>query len=212
MRRIRKAPGNLPRWLTRLQDGRSPWIPTTLAPPMRFWRAGGFWGPVRDYLILFGAADLSSTRLTHVGPVALWPCTIASALNRDIYVASNGANYRANCGLLTRSCGPVRPAYPADCPNIRSSGRRHGFVTPARRTPQDGHLATLVLSMYKTRLLSTGFRRLRQEFGNFFVVRHSSPGELAGGQRRTPLPVAQNSAEREQGGPRPVAKWQTCLS
>jgi hypothetical protein len=29
----------------------------------------------KDYLILFGAADL----LTHVGPVAPWPCIIASA-------------------------------------------------------------------------------------------------------------------------------------
>jgi hypothetical protein len=64
---------------------------------------------------------------------------------------------------------------------------------------QDGHMAMLMLSMQKARSRSIGFRRLRQEFGNSFVVRHSSSGELAGGQRRTPLPVPQNSAEREQG-------------
>src|SRR5437660_1473540 len=63
--------------------------------------------------------------------------------------------------------------------------------------PRWPRLAILVRPMQKARLPSRGFRSFRQEFGNFFQVRHSSPTPLAGEQRRKPAdtpPASKNVA------------------
>ena len=69
---------------------------------------------------------------------------------------------------------------------------------------EDGHpLAILMLAMHKARLPSRGFRRLRQELGNFFQLRHSPPGQLAGELRRTRADGARPPGSKK------VANWQT---
>ena len=59
-----------------------------------------------------------------------------------------------------------------------------GVVQSQGPTPRWPALAILVHPMHKVRLPSRGFRAFLPEFGNFFLVRHSSPTPLAGEQRQ----------------------------
>jgi hypothetical protein len=78
----------------------------------------------------------------------------------------------------------------------KSSGPVVQNSAPRRRWPP---LAVLMPAMHKARLPSITFRRLQQELGNFFQLRHSPPGQLAGERRRAPC--SKN-----------VANWQTQFS
>src|SRR5438132_5327000 len=65
-----------------------------------------------------------------------------------------------------------------------------GFRQPfaSQRMPRWSPLAILMLSMHKARLLSIGFRKLQQEFANFFQECHRLPcvwQASYAGQRRT---------------------------